>query len=161
MVQGIRAKTLAFLSFDRTLTLIRQPGWPWVGSGGITTSARRISLNGGPPRGFNLSLFLVKLGPKLATCRFRLESGDGPAGEGLLAGELTFEPAPVGGAGTRVALIASGARALAGPGVSPTSAGVRDIGNAYARSLVEAIALALESAATKERRPQTGKRLQR
>jgi hypothetical protein len=161
MVQGVRAKTLAFLGFDQTLTLIQQPGWPWVGNGGITSSARRISLNGGPPRGFILRLLWVRLGPRLATRRFQLESGDGLAREGLLAGELTFEPAVSGGAGTRVGLIARPARALASAGISPTTVKARDIAKAYARSLVEAIAMVLENAATSDRRSQTDKRARR
>ena len=161
MVQGVRAKTLAFLGFDQTLTLIQQPGWPWVGNGGITSSARRISLNGGPPRGFIRRLLWVRLGPRLATCRFQLESGDGLARQGLLAGELTFEPAASGGVGTRVGLIARPARALASAGISPTTVKARDIAKAYARSLVEAIAMALENAATSDRRSQTDKRARR
>jgi hypothetical protein len=151
MVQEVRAKTLAFVGFDQTLTLIQLPGWPWVGSG----------LNGGPPRGFILRLLWVRMGPRLATCRFQLESGDGLAGEGLLAGELTFEPVAGGSAGTRVGLIAKLARALASAGTSPTTDGERDKANAHARSLVEAIAVALESAATNDRWLQTGQRVRR
>jgi len=147
MAHGVRAKTLAFVGFDQALTLIGQLGWPWLGSGGTTSSARRISLNGGPPRGFILRLLSVKVGRTVATCRVQLESG----GQDLLVGELTFVPAAGETAGTRVALNANAARALTGTDVDRTSTEMRDIANASARSVVEAIA-ALESAASDERR---------
>lgn len=154
MVTGVHARSLAFVGFDQALRQIHRPGWPWLGNPGRTATGRRLTLQGGPPRDFVLRPLSIKVAPRTVVCQVQLEAADGPVGRGLLMGALTFLPASGDAKGTTVTVSGTAARALAGAGAGPAAYGVRDLANAYARALVEAVALALEAASLASEEPE-------
>jgi hypothetical protein len=142
MIQGVHADIVVFMDFDRATELVRATGWPWLGRPGAM-STREVNLNGGASRPFRVrpGQFRVLKG-KTVNCSVQLERPDGLMAT-LVRGQVTLTPIPTERR-TRLTLRGVAARDLIEGVPSTTNACVR-VANAYARSLLESVATAMEA----------------
>jgi len=142
MIQGVHAETVVFVDFDRATELVRTSGWPWLGKPG-SMSTREVCLDTGVPRRFRVRAGqLQALRAKEVMCSVQLESPDGPLAT-VVRGRLTLSAVPAEH-GTRLKLTGVAARELIEESPTSASACLRQA-NAYARSLLEGVAMALEA----------------
>ncbi len=154
MIQGVHAKTVAFLKFEQAAGLFRLAAWPWLGQPGAFAT-RHVWLNGTTPRDCWLRVSAVKAadhrgGVRVSdhriSCSVQLESGDGPGATPLMRAEIIVASAPTHDGVIRSVLTLQGmaVRDLAGPSGTTSTDATRRLANEYARSLLVQIAAAME-----------------
>ena len=143
MIQGVHAETVAFVDFERATELVRTSGWPWLGKPGAM-STREVSLDTGVPRRFRVRAGqLQALRAKEVMCSVQLECPDGPLMT-VVRGRLTLTAVPAEH-GTRMKLTGVAARELIDEAPAASASACLRQANAYARSLLEGVAMALEA----------------
>jgi hypothetical protein len=152
MIAGIHASIAVARTPEEIRAILDQDGWPWLGRPGPMMT-READLDGRPPQAFHVRVSSTR-GPtrSSATWHLRLERPDAPPSpQAPLDLKLTLEPQ--GATVTRLRLDGQASHDLmASGGVTPRAA-VRLAACAYARSLVEQVAAAVE-----RQRPSTPER---
>jgi hypothetical protein len=142
MIQGVHADTVVFMDFDRATELVRATGWPWLGRPGAM-STREVNLNGGAAGRFRVRPGQLRvLKGKTVDCSIQLERPDGLMAT-LVRGQVMLTAVPTERR-TRLVLRGVAARDLI-EGVPWTTNACLRVANAYARSLLESVATAMES----------------
>ena len=143
MIPGIHASIAVARAADDVRATLDQDGWPWLGRRGARMT-REVELDGRPPQAFDVRVSSTRGSTRNSICwHIRLERPDGPQSpQAPLDLRLSIEP--VATAVTRLRLDGHAAHDLmASAGVTPRVA-VRLAACAYARSLAEQIATAME-----------------
>ncbi len=154
MIQGIRAETITFSSYEDACEIALTPGWPWLGSTGLQGS-REVDLGGVRPRQFRLRVSEAQAHGRTTVCSIDLLELDRLFTLRIRIA-LTLQP---NGFGTRLTASGLFVRDLAGdPNGDPEAS--RHLANEYVRSLIEQVAEAIDklkggSEATRRRRSGT------
>jgi len=142
MIQGVHAETVVFMDFDRATELVRVTGWPWLGRPGAM-STREVKLNGGALRPYRVRAGQMRvLRGREVNCSVQLERPQGHMAT-LVRAMVTLTPVPAERR-TRLALRGMAARDLI-EGVPATTNACLQVANAYARSFLDSVAVAMEA----------------
>lgn len=143
MITGIHSSIAVARTPDQIRSTLDRDGWPWLGRPGPLMT-RAVDLDGHPPQSFQVRVTARRgAGRSGTTWHLRLERPSAPPSPQAPL-DLTLSLEPLGTTATRLGLDGQAAHDLmASGGVTPRAA-VRLAACAYARSLGEQIASALE-----------------
>lgn len=143
MIPGVHASIAVARTADEVRATLDQDGWPWLGRGGARMT-REVDLDGQPPQAFEMRVSSTRGSTRNSICwHLRLERPDGPQSpQAPLDLKLSVEAE--GTAATRLHFDGHAAHDLLASGGIPARAAVRTAACAYARSLAEQIATAVE-----------------
>jgi hypothetical protein len=143
MIAGIHAVIAVARTADEVRATLDQEGWPWLGRPGARMT-REVALDGPAPNAFHVRVTSTRGATRNSvTWHLRLERPDAPAApQAALDLKLSLEP--VGASTIRMHFDGHAAQDLMTSGGATSRTAVRGAACAYARSLGEQIASAVE-----------------